>query len=456
MSDKPNVLARIGRSLSARLLLIFLFASIAYGFAAQHAYSLFTDVDYLRRIAGAHVVLHSEYVLKDLGSPPDIERAQQIVDSLPVDIRISGPDIDWRSTPDFYDLNDIPFGPQSFLDLDEPGQIDVEPWALKLEKVEFARYKQHAIVRLSDSGYEIVFASPRISESPDPDYTTWIVGLLGALILFACYLAVRWLFQPITWMQEGAARIGSGDLDFRIETPRRDELGRLTQDINAMAADVKGMLDAKQQLMLAISHELRSPVTRAKVASEFIEDGKVREGILEDLDEMERLIGDLLESEALNTRHAILHRESVDLGGLVRAVAASDFASSQDRINLQIESELPEMQLDATRTRLLARNLIDNALRYNPADANPIEVIVSRQGEKLLFSVHDHGPGIPEEHLDYVTEPFYRADPARSRATGGVGLGLYLCSRVVEAHGGKLQIHSEPGFGTRVTAVLPL
>ncbi len=456
MSDRPNILTRIGRSLSARLLLIFLFASIAYGFAARHAYSLFTDVDYLRRIAGAHVVLHSEYVLKDLGSPPDIERAKEIVDSLPVDISITGPDISWSSTPDFYDLNDIPFSPQALVEIDEARKMGAEPWAQKLDRVEFARYEDHAIVRLSDNGYEIVFASPRVSEMPDPDYTSWFVALIGALILFACYGAVRWLFQPITWMQEGAARIGAGDLDYRIKTPRRDELGRLTQNINDMAEDVKGMLDAKQQLMLAISHELRSPVTRAKVASEFIEDGKVREGLLEDLDEMERLISDLLESEALNTRHAILQRESVELGGLVQSVVNTDFANRKDRIRVEIESGLPEVQLDATRMRLLARNLIDNALRYNPADAEAIEVTVASKGEKLLFSVRDHGPGIPDEHLDYVTEPFYRADPARSRATGGVGLGLYLCRRVVEVHGGKLQIHSGSGFGTRVTAVLPV
>jgi signal transduction histidine kinase len=456
MTVGPGIFTRIGRSLSARLLLIFVIAWIAYGFAARHAYSLFTDVDYLRRIAGAHVVLHSEYVLKDLGIPPDIDRARDIVSRLPVDIRIVGPDMDWASTPDFYDLNAIPFGPQSLLDLDQGRETEVEPWARELDKIEFARYREHAIVRLSDSGYQIVFTSPRISEVPDPHYTTWIVALIGGLILLACYLAVRWLFQPIIWMQEGAARIGAGDLDYRIPTPRRDELGMLSRDINAMAEDVQEMLDAKQQLMLAISHELRSPVTRAKVASEFIDDAKVRAGLLEDLDEMERLISDLLESEALNTRHAILHRESVDVGGLVRSVIDTDFTGRGDAIDLEVESDLPEMQLDATRMRLLTRNLIDNALRYNPADGEPVEVCVQQRNDKLLLSVRDHGPGIAEQHLEHVTEPFYRADPARSRTTGGVGLGLYLCRRVAEVHGGKLLIHSGDGFGTRVAVELPL
>jgi signal transduction histidine kinase len=451
-----EVARRLVHSLFARLVLIFLVASVAYGFAARHAYSLFQDFDYLRRIAGAHVVLHSEYILKDLGTPPSIERAEEIIGTLPVDIRIIGPDMDWSSTPDFYPLDEIFFSPQSIIELGEAGGAEVEPWFERLGKVEFARHKDHAIVKLSDGDYEIIFVSPRVREVPGADYTTWIVALIGLLILLACYLAVRWLITPIAWMQEGAARIGSGDLDYRIPTPRHDELGELSRDINAMAGDVKGMLDAKQQLMLAISHELRSPITRAKVAVEFVAEETVRSGILQDLDEMERLITDLLESEALNTRYAILHRESVELGGLVQSVVELDFASRNERINLQVQQGLPEAQLDATRIRLLSRNLLDNALRYNPTDADPVEVSVDRQHDRLTLSVRDHGPGIPAEHLDYVTEPFYRADPARSRATGGVGLGLYLCRRVVEAHGGELTIDSAPERGTTIRAALPL
>lgn len=451
-----EVAGRLVHSLFARLLLIFLAASIAYGFAARHAYSLFQDFDYLRRIAGAHVVLHSEYILKDLGTPPSIERAEEIISTLPVDIRIIGPDMDWSSTPDFYVLDEIFFSPLSIIELDAAGGGEVEPWVKKLEKVEFARHKDHFIVKMLEGGYEIIFVSPRIREIPGADYTTWIVALIGAFILLVCYLAVRWLITPIAWMQEGAARIGSGELDYRIPTPRHDELGELSRDINAMAEDVKGMLDAKQQLMLAISHELRSPITRAKVAVEFVEEENVRSGILQDLDEMERLITDLLESEALNTRHAILHRESVDLGDLVQSVVDIDFTTRKGRINLQVQQGLPEAQLDAKRVRLLSRNLLDNALRYNPTDADPVEVNVNRQHDRLMLSVWDHGPGIPAEHLDYVTEPFYRADPARSRATGGVGLGLYLCRRVVEAHGGKLTIDSAPERGTTIRVALPL
>lgn len=423
MSIARDSLNRFGRSLSARLLVIFLIATLVYGFAARHAFKLFRDTDYLRRIVGAHIVLHSEYVLKDIGSPPNLERAQAIVEKIPVDMRIVGPGVDWSSTPDFYQLEDVPFGPLSFLELGEASRNEVEAWAKELDKVEIAQYMDHSLIKLSDGDYEIVFASPRVREIPHANYSILVIGLMGALVLFGCYLAVRWVFLPIRWMQEGAERIGRGELDYRIPARRHDELGDLSRDINEMADDVQGMLEAKRQLMLAISHELRSPLTRVKVALEFIDDDKTRQSILEDMAEMERLIADLLESEALNTRHAILRREPVAPGQLIESVVDGDFGNRNEDIELQIPDNLPQICLDVTRMRLLLRNLIDNALRYNPPGAKPVVVSAQFVAGQLLIRVQDNGAGIPPEHINRVTEPFYRADPARSRATGGVGLG---------------------------------
>lgn len=455
MSRMRRVLRRLSHSLTARLLLIFFVGSVAYGYAARYAFTLFQDTDYLRRIVGAHIALHSEYILNDIGSPPDIKRAEVIVSKIPVDIRIVGPDMNWSSTPDFYPLDKIPFGPLSLLGLGEASHSEVEAWARKIENVQFARYDDHALVRLQDGAYQIIFASPRIRETPRQDYTTLIFSLVGALVLFFCYLAVRWVFRPIGWMQEGATRIGRGDLEYRIPIVRNDELGDLSREFNEMAADVQGMLDAKRQLMLAISHELRSPLTRTKVALEMVEDEPARSSILDDVNEMERLISDLLESEALGTRHAILRRESVDLGELMHSIVDTDFAQRGDRIRLQLAPQLPRAELDVTRIRLLMRNLIDNALRHNGDSSKPIEVRVGAGGGNVLIDVIDHGAGISAEHLERVTEPFYRADPARSRATGGVGLGLYLCRRVVEAHGGDIKIQSQPGDGVHVAISLP-
>jgi signal transduction histidine kinase len=452
-----EIFRRLGHSLTARLLLIFFIASMAYWQASVFAFSLFQDTDYLRRIVGAHTALHTEYILGDIGSPPDIRRAQSIVDRIPVDIRIVGPDMDWSSSSHFYSLEAIPFGPLTWLGLSKASQVGMEEWADELDKVQFARYEEHTLIKITDGDYDIVFASPRISEKPLQTNSTLLISLIGVAVLFVCYLAVRWVFQPVRWMQEGAARIGSGELDYRIPKRRHDELGDLSQAINEMAEDVQGMLEAKRQLMLAISHELRSPLTRAKVALELIDDNKARRNILDDINEMERLIADLLESEALNSRHAILRRESVHPHQLVESVVTEDFSNRADRLRLNISEGLPHVELDVTRMRLLLRNLLDNALRYNPPDGEPVEVSVSIvDGSSLKISVQDHGEGIQDNHIERVTEPFYRADPARSRATGGVGLGLYLCRRIAEVHGGKLDIQSSPLAGTRVSVTIPL
>ncbi len=454
MSKIFELVSTLTRSLSARLLMIFVLGTMVYGYAARYAFSLFQDTDYLRQIVGAHIALHTDYILGDIGSPPDIARAEAIVAKIPVDIRIVGPDLDWSSSPHFYPLENIPFGPLHLLEVGEASRSELESWAKQLESVAFARYHEHLIVRLEDQGYQIVFASPRIDEMPDPDYSTFFFYLAGATVLFLCYLAVRWVFRPIKWMQVGAARIGAGDLDYRIPTRRHDELGDLAREFNTMAGDVQRMLDAKQQLMLAISHELRSPLTRSKVSVEFIEDEAVRNSILEDIEEMERLTADLLESEALNTRHAVLRREPVDLAAFVQQVVQEDFAGQVERINLRC-ADIPEAQLDVKRMRLLLRNLIENALRYNPDDADPVAVTISARDERILIRIQDHGPGIPPEHIEHVTEPFYRADPARARATGGFGLGLYLCKRIVEVHGGVMHISSPSGQGTIVDINMP-
>ena len=439
---------KIGHSLTARLLLIFLFAAIAYWQASMYAFRLFQDTDYLRRIAGAHMALHTDYIIEDIGSPPDIEKAKAIVSRIPVDIKIVGPEVNWSSAGDFYPLEEVPFGPLTWLELSEASSQGMEAWVKDLDKVQFARHKSHSLIKIRDGDHDIVFASPRIAEMPVESNTTLIIWLIGITVLALCYLAVRWVFQPIRWMQEGAERIGRGELDYRIPTPRKDELGDLSRDINDMADDVQGMLEAKRQLMLAISHELRSPLTRSKVALAMLEDDATRTSLLDDIEEMERLITDLLESEALNTRHAILRTEPVNPGELIRSVIDVDFAHADIPPVAEVDEDIPLLDLDVTRTRLLLRNLIDNALRFNPADAAPVRVSCKQVGNEIEISVKDHGPGIPVEHLEHVTEPFYRADPARSRATGGFGLGLYLCLRIVEAHGGRLNLQSDGATGT--------
>ena len=166
---------------------------------------------------------------------------------------------------------------------------------------------------------------------------------------------------------------------------------------------------------------------------------------MRDLNEIRDLISDLLESERLASPHAALQREPVDLTALVREVVAEQAEGPQ--VQLELPEALPVRPLDRTRVRLLVRNLLDNALRYSAGAAQPPRISLRTEGKGVLLEVRDFGPGVDEAQLGHLTEPFYRTDSARQRATGGVGLGMYLCRLVAEAHGGRLEVrNAQPGL----------
>lgn len=447
------MIRQIAHSLSARLLGIFLITSIVYGVGSRYTIDFVWGTGYLSEVVGGHMALHVDYLLKDIGDPPRIERAEAIVSRMPMDIMLRGPGLDWASSPNFPPLEKLPF--QKSEVLLRYAETDKQGWTRLVRLTEFARYHRRVFIKVIDGDYEIIFAAPKLADVPHADLTSPAIGLLAIIVLAGCYFSVRWLVRPIDWIKEGAARIGQGDLGYRIPTTRHDDLGELAADINHMADDVGQMLEAKRQLLLAISHELRSPLTRAKVALEFLDDENIKTNLMQDIKEMERLIADLLESERLNTRHSKLQVADLDLAELVANVITTDFAEQTGQISLVLPPEPLELAGDVARLRLLVRNLVENALRYTPAGGQPVEVRVAADGAGGQLRVRDHGRGMSRHDLDRVTQPFYRADPARSRATGGLGLGLYLCRRIAEAHGGTLSLASELGVGTEVTVQLP-
>ena len=280
------------------------------------------------------------------------------------------------------------------------------------------------------------------------------------LLTLAAFLIVRRMLRPLDDIRAGAQRFGAGDFTQPIpvrHAHRPDELGQLAATINTMGHDIRQMLDAKRALLLAISHELRSPLTRARLNTELLpESDEVRpqrQALLRDLQEMSAQITDLLESERLSSPHTALQRERIDLNALVRAVIDEQFP--QATLQLDLAGALPLAELDAVRLRLALRNLIDNALRHGATAATPPCIRTLAADGELRFSVRDFGPGVTEAQRARLSEAFYRADAARQRSTGGVGLGLYLCRLVAQAHGGRLQIrHAQPGL--ELTLSLPL
>jgi len=409
---------RWGHSLRLRLITVFLLLALAMGAVfmggMQRAFS-----SGWRDAARPLVSDYMDRLVADLGSPPDLGRAQALAARLPISIRIEGPQVNWQSHP----------GRELF-----GGRAG--EW----------------LSRTTADGHKVTFGPGTI---PSHGMFGWITLCLLLGLLIGAYAYVRRLLRPLDDIRAGAERFGRGVFDTPIPLRRRDELGDLAARINTMAHDIKAMLDAKRGLLLALSHELRSPLTRARLNAELLPvagEGSApreREALLRDLGEMRDLISDLLESERLASPHAALQRETVDLAALVREVAAD--MPQAAAVELDLAPELPPLQLDRMRARLLLRNLLDNALRYSAGAASPPRVSLQSGEGGVLLEVRDFGPGVDPEQLAHLTEPFFRTDGARQRATGGVGLGMYLCRLVAQAHGTQLEVrNAEPGLAVQV------
>jgi signal transduction histidine kinase len=444
------MLERVSYSLSFRLLLIFVVLGGLFVFGTMKAIQRFYNSDDIRGLISGHLSLHVHYVREDIGIPPNIERAIAITQSVPVDIRIDGPDMDWASDPNFPPLSALEFAPSpKFSD-------DPDAWVDELQGVEFAAWNGHNFLKMSQGGYDIVVSTPRIADSADSFGIVPQILALGLTFLLCAYFAVRWLFRPIVSIREGAAHIGRGNFNYRISRVRRDQLGDLAADINRLAGDVESMLDAKRALLLGISHELRTPLSRMRLTLEFLEDEENADSLRAEIIEMEKIVTALLEAERLTGRHARLNRTQVVIGELIAELLDDFFARERSRITLQQPQDPVTVDIDEGRVTLMLKNLVANALRYSDARDGPVELSFAVVAHELVFRVRDHGPGMSSEQAARIGEPFYRGDPSRARSSGGTGLGLYLASLVARAHGGKLALIATDGPGATFEVRLPI
>jgi signal transduction histidine kinase len=273
-----------------------------------------------------------------------------------------------------------------------------------------------------------------------------LVWAVPALLLTICVAlgTIRHMVEPLHALALGAEAFGRGDFGHRVPVIHRDEIGDLAGRFNQMAADIQAMLDGKRALLLAMSHELRSPLTRARLHAEMVDESPSRDALMDELAQMRDLITALLESERLGSGHSALQLSPCDLGALAQEHA-------QPGVELHVEPGLPPLQLDRTRVQLCLRNLVQNALRHNDPSRGAVQLTVAREGNVMRLTVRDFGPGVPDDALAHLSQPFYRPDAARTRHEGGVGLGLCLCRLVAEAHGTRLAMrNAEPGFEVTV------
>jgi signal transduction histidine kinase len=440
------VIRWFAHSLSLRLLAIFLLlaALFAWGVVAgiRWAYS----ADDLRSVISGHLSLHIDYVRQDIGSPPRLDRALAISRRVPVDIHISGPGVRWASDVAFPDPSTLVFGPSDYFSARPDALFD------ELQGVAFAAQGSHRFFKFREGDYEIVVVTPRIADQHSrPPLVPILVGFALLLVLCA-YLAVRGLFRPVATIRQGAAYIGAGHFDHRIRTRRDDELGELAQDINLMAGKVEGMLNAKRELLLGVSHELRSPLSRLTLGLALLEESAPVRALQSDVGEMRTIVETLLDAERLGSRHAALNVAAVSLSELAHDLQSLYFVG-EPRLQVTVTGD-QRVQLDAPRIQLMLKNLVGNALRYSAPSDGPVEVTIRGSGGVVEFRVRDYGPGIPADQRAHIGEPFYRSDASRARETGGTGLGLYLARQVALAHGGDLALVETTERGAEFVVVI--
>ena len=366
----------------------------------------------------------------ELGSPPDPSRAAALEARLPVRVRIDGPTVHYEGRPlrpdrahaDPDDDHDTPF----------------------------------ALVRRTADGHRITLGLAAPPAGWRPRGSAWVPLTVLLVCTALAYLLVRRWLAPLDAIGAGAERYGRGVFDTPIAARRGDELGRLADRIDAMAGSLHGMLQAQRTQLLAVSHELRSPLTRARLNAELLPDGAEKDAVIQDLAEMRDLITDLLESERLAAGAVALRTEVLDLAALVKQAAAD--AGADCAVEPDVAAAVRAVQADPARLRLLLRNLLANARRHAADASQPPLLFLRRAGSALELGLRDFGPGVSPQVLAHLAEPFYRPDEARTRSAGGVGLGLHLCRRVAEAHGGRLIIrNASPGLevAMRWTPELP-
>ncbi len=334
-------------SLSGRLLLLFLLTAFLLAAVVRTGFRYGVEGSF-QDVAGPHLDEYIQHLLSELGDPPTPERAAALAQRLPVQIHLLGAE-PWssegkppESTPHTSHARTLADG----------------------TRIELGRGREGFVVSAERGGLRVVLV-PRGYRQADAAPFAIVLTIVGVLlVLILAYHAIRRLFRPIETIRAGVAQIGSGDLEHRLDIPRRNELGELAESINAMANDVRDMLEAKRQLLLAISHELRSPLTRARINAELLDDCAARQALMTDLGELETLLGELLESERLRTRHAALVREAVDPTELLTGLVQESF--SDVKVHLDLDPPETFLSLDPARIRLLARNLLTHSIRHTP------------------------------------------------------------------------------------------
>jgi signal transduction histidine kinase len=271
--------------------------------------------------------------------------------------------------------------------------------------------------------------------------------VLVATVIAISLIAVRWVTEPLSRLAAAAGRLGANIDEPPMPEDGPVEVQRAAKAFNAMQRRLSRFISDRVRILAAMSHDLKTPITRMRLRAEMLEDEAVRAKFERDLAEMESMVTQAL--EFMRDSSAEESVQPVDLMALLETLR-SDYrdAGKSVEVSGRVEKRYPGRPLALRRC---LTNLVENAVRYGESAA----IAVEDGAKEVLVLIRDRGPGIPRGELEQVFEPFYRGEASRSRETGGTGLGLGIARNIARAHGGDIVLRNHPGGGLEAVLSLP-
>jgi len=432
-----NFLNRIIRSVFTKLLVVILLTGICINLVVGGFFI------HLRNefIGPFHknVVQYLNYLIADMGNPPTLDRAREIARQSFLEVRYASPDLSWTTS------DDLPTVLKGRFTL----------WRQNPD-VRYGKYRSRHLIEVDKGAGRFIFGLSRNLPGDSARHRLLVLILvLLTGIMIAAFFVIRYILRPVKWLNTGVQEVSRGNLKHRVPLKKSDELRDLAAAFNEMTDRIRDMLHTKEQLLLDVSHELRTPLTRMKVALEFLEDSQAKKSLQADMEEMEKMVTDILETARMQHKYENLEKRPADLAGLLKEMLP-EFENQPPGIEMvEFPSEVMAA-VDSEKIKTVFENVINNAIKYSRRDSGPIRISCQRRKSYAIIRIADKGIGIPQEELSHIFEPFYRVDKSRTKDTGGYGLGLSLCKTIMEAHDGKIEIQSRLEAGTTVSLYFPL
>ncbi|MGB1302962.1 two-component system sensor histidine kinase EnvZ [Pseudoalteromonas marina] len=283
------------------------------------------------------------------------------------------------------------------------------------------------------------------------EFLTFYLSSIGFLSVLGGWLFARHLNRPLKALQQAAVKVGKGDFSTKLEEEGSTEVIEVTRAFNQMSRGIAALENDRRLLMAGVSHDLRTPLTRIRLATEMMsdQDEYLREGIIYDIEDMNGIIDQFIEYLRHHKREEL---SCEDVNALVGEVVNCEL-KHQRSITFKSNPSIESIPLSSVAIKRVVTNMIENAIRYSDGD---IEVLSYYNSNKkyVVIAVNDNGPGIPESELESVFEPFKQGDAARG--SEGSGLGLAIIKRIVDMHDGKVKLENRPEGGLSAQIYLPI